>query len=282
VGIAGEDDLDAPDLVGNQVSSGAWGPSRPDKSNGHADAAPADQVRPSERAPRRIIRASAEFLPEQSAAIRDRLLAEVADLATVDAAASWAREGIKAKNGLAASDAKLVEEAFAARLSELQPEDAGIPPTAELVPPASVAADAPIGSEHRVPSGLDKSIVAAAKPTRHRNKEHLRFVAKQPCLVCGRKQSDPHHLGFMQPRALGRKVSDEFVVPLCRIHHREVHRTGDERAWWKQAGIDPIDVARTLWGSTRQNAGALEATRGGEAPEPFIASPPDTAASSRA
>src|SRR6184192_2209387 len=53
-----------------------------------------------------------------------------------------------------------------------------------------------------------------------------------------------------QPRALGRKVSDEFAVPLCRGHHRAVHRSRDERAWWRQAGIDPIKVARKLWKET--------------------------------
>jgi hypothetical protein len=57
-------------------------------------------------------------------------------------------------------------------------------------------------------------------------------------------------------------VSDEFVVPLCRIHHREVHRAGDERAWWQQAGIDPVGVARTLWSRTRLNDGPVQAARG--------------------
>jgi hypothetical protein len=67
------------------------------------------------------------------------------------------------------------------------------------------------------------------------------------------KQSDPHHLRYLQPRALGRKASDEFVVPLCRSHHRAVHRAGDEQAWWKAAGIDPVKVARQLWRQTRLN-----------------------------
>ena len=57
----------------------------------------------------------------------------------------------------------------------------------------------------------------------------------------------------MQPRALGSKVSDEFVAPLCRIHHRAVHRVRDERAWWKQAGIDAVEVARKLWRNSRRN-----------------------------
>jgi hypothetical protein len=78
-----------------------------------------------------------------------------------------------------------------------------------------------------------------------------------PCLVCGRKPSDPHHLRYPQPRALGRKASDEFAVPLCRMHHREFHRAGDERAWWKVAGIDPLKVARKLWKEARVNGGRI-------------------------
>ena len=100
-------------------------------------------------------------------------------------------------------------------------------------------------------------MLTIAEPRRYRNKEHLRFVAQQACLVCGRKPSDPHHLRFMQPRALGWKVSDEFVAPLCRIHHRAVHRVSDERAWWKQAGIDPVKVARKLWRNSRRNESSL-------------------------
>ena len=99
--------------------------------------------------------------------------------------------------------------------------------------------------------GIDKSILTVAAPRRYRNREHLRYVAQQACLLCGRKPSDPHHLGFTQPRALGRKVSDEFAVPLCRGHHRAVHRSRNERAWWQLAGIDPIKVARRLWRETR-------------------------------
>jgi hypothetical protein len=68
-----------------------------------------------------------------------------------------------------------------------------------------------------------------------------------PCLVCGRQPADAHHLRFAQSRALGRKVSDEFTVPLCRGHHREVHHCGDEAAWWNKAGIDPNVSARALW-----------------------------------
>jgi hypothetical protein len=43
------------------------------------------------------------------------------------------------------------------------------------------------------------------------------------------------------------KVSDEFTVPLCAIHHSENHSTGDERKWWEQHKIDPLEIARSLW-----------------------------------
>ena len=100
-------------------------------------------------------------------------------------------------------------------------------------------------------------MLAVSTPRRYRNKEHLRYVTLQPCLLCARKPSDPHHLRFVQPRALGRKASDEFAVPLCRIHHRAAHRAGDERAWWKAAGIDPLKVAGKLWKEARVNDGRL-------------------------
>jgi hypothetical protein len=86
-----------------------------------------------------------------------------------------------------------------------------------------------------------------------RDKAHLKFVASQPCLVCARQPSDPHHLRFAQPRAIGLKVSDEFTVPLCRGHHRQLHQAGNEVAWWKALNIDALPLARQLWEQTRPN-----------------------------
>jgi len=94
---------------------------------------------------------------------------------------------------------------------------------------------------------IDKSVLRFGEVRRHRDKTHLRFVALQPCLLCGRSPSDPHHLRFAQPRAMGRRNSDEFVVPLCRTHHRQNHQFGDEVSWWKQTKIDPLKVALRLW-----------------------------------
>jgi hypothetical protein len=89
------------------------------------------------------------------------------------------------------------------------------------------------------------------KTRRKRDKDHRAFVASKPCLVCGRSPADAHHLRFAQPRALGRKVSDEFTVPLCRLHHRELHMRADEAAWWLEHKIDALAAAQRLWALTR-------------------------------
>src|SRR5262249_3461694 len=100
------------------------------------------------------------------------------------------------------------------------------------------------------PGKIDKSVLALAEPKRRRDKSHLRFVASQPCVVCGRHPSDPHHLRFAQLRALGVKVSDEFTVPLCRGQHRQLHQSGDEIAGWQGFKIEALQVARRLWEET--------------------------------
>jgi hypothetical protein len=279
VGIAGEDDLDAPDL--------ADGVSPPTDQGGKPMQLPLNSRRPPGRsgnghAPgaRERIR-SVPLAPDQSSALRDTVLAEIKDLESADRATDWARKILPAKNSLTTDDAKLVEDAFASRLSELSPlgidQRAGgtDQPAADETPASTPdATAAAIAIDSGQPTRIDKSALTIAAPRRYRNKEHLRFVAQQACLVCARKPSDPHHLSFMQPRALGRKVSDEFAVPLCRTHHRALHRTGDERAWWTAAGIDPTKTARNLWRRTRGTQQDQRAERPAKSLQPEIGSPP--------
>jgi ERF superfamily len=260
VGIAGEDDLDAPDLCDGPPS---LPPSVVDRSFKPKDVERHIPPRtPGDGHGRSgLIKGErADTLgPEQSAALRDELMTEVAAVTSADLAAGWAREALTVKNSLTTEDAKLVEDAFEQKLSEFPSSDAATLSNDESSVP-QIAGATTESTDARQGKGIDKSILAVAVPRRYRNREHLRYVAQQACLVCGRKPSDPHHLGFTQPRALGRKVSDEFAVPLCRGHHRAVHRSRDERAWWKQAGIDPIKVAGKLWKSTR-GAGPRRSTR---------------------
>jgi hypothetical protein len=131
-----------------------------------------------------------------------------------------------------------VEEAFAAKLAVIPPESAKADDVTTALTDQSSAEKTP---------PTDKSVLVFPEPRRIRDRDHIRHVIKQPCLICGRRPSDPHHLRFAQSRALGRKVSDEFTVPLCRGHHREVHRSGNEAAWWTNVGIDPTIAARALW-----------------------------------
>jgi len=106
------------------------------------------------------------------------------------------------------------------------------------------------------PNGIDKSVLMFPETKRLRDRDHLRYVATQPCLVCGRKPAHAHHIRYAQPRAMGRKVSDEFTVPLCYLHHGDLHSSADERKWWRRQGIDPIVIAEQLW---RKGRGAVVA-----------------------
>jgi ERF superfamily len=259
VGIAGEDDLDAPDLAA-LPKAGVEQPPRSDhrsQSTGHAAAAERpswDSGKPSVRNARSVL------APEQSASLRDRLVAQLAAIHSTDDAAAWAHRNLPAKNTLIAADAKLLEDAFEQKLSQLLAlvVETVEPPVIKAAPTSvegSQGIDTGNTADQLQPKGIDKSVLAVSVPRRYRNKEHLRYVTLQPCLLCSRKPSDAHHLRFVQPRALGRKASDEFAVPLCRIHHRAAHRAGDERAWWKAAGIDPLKIARRLWKNTRANEG---------------------------
>jgi ERF superfamily len=259
VGIAGEDDLDAPDIAGCGPAAGgkfgsskdqSWGPHR-DSGNG--------RLRSATKSKSPVV-----LDPAGSAELREKLVAEVDTLTSADCAVSWATRVLPAKNSLTATDAKLLESAFEQKLSGLSSSaltdvSAGEIAAAAEPSPQEEPRGSSIGSDQ--PRGIDKSVLAIAAPRRYRNREHLRYVAQQPCLVCGRKPSDPHHLRHVQPRALGRKASDEFAVPLCRVHHRAVHRASDERAWWQTTGIDPLKVARKLWKATRLNEGRIRPDR---------------------
>jgi hypothetical protein len=191
------------------------------------------------------------------------LLTEVANLTSTNTASTWAQAALRDKNSLNAGDSKAVEKAFEQKLKELaqaEPLQTLLATASEQLAdrvPEQTGKGGPVNGGAEQPSRIDKSVLVVVEPRRYRNREHLRFVIQQPCLVCGRKPSDPHHLRFMQPRALGRKVSDEFAVPLCRGHHRALHRAGEEKTWWQSMGIDPVEVARNLWQQTHANEARL-------------------------
>ncbi len=295
VGIAGEDDLDAPpDATPDPTES---------HKVFHRDLPPLPSAVPAPVPPGRFRNGSPAPRPpreklstDESAAAAGQLTREIETLPEAELQ-FCAIAILKAKNRLSADDAKRVEDAFAARMAlpgslpealtgkraftapgpatpmppmasteaAKAPRPRGRPrkvkaateqPALAAVPSKPTADDyfqAP--SPHQpdaIPTKIQKSELAISEPRRHRDKTHLKYVASQPCLVCGRSPADAHHLRFTQPRALGRKVSDEFTVPLCRAHHRENHRFGDEQAWWCKQAIDAVATSRQLWVTMRR------------------------------
>jgi hypothetical protein len=243
VGIAGEDDLDAHELTSraatlpDQEGSSA----RQTEASGGTNLWPAQQrARTSDKRDGNQQGSRGRFptlSAEQSAALRDRLLTDIVGLAATDldsfAARAWP-EVIQ----LATADGDGVRRAFEARLAHLSGAEVRSPPDLGAESAAGPAAP---------PGRIDKSELALPLTRRVRDREHLRLVAGHPCLVCGRQPCDAHHLRFAQAHGLGQKVSDEFSVPLCRAHHRQLHRAGKEVNWWTRLGIDPLASAQSLW-----------------------------------
>jgi hypothetical protein len=244
VGIAGEDDIDAPDLNAPMPpASGATkpAPNRHGRLNG-------SQTNPGRGGTKAVSNPAKPILgAEASVALRDQLVEELRTIASPDEAAIWAYRILGAKNSLTETDARQIEDAFQVKLATLDELSGQPSPPTRRNSPSRLAQQPVRPTGATTADGIDKSRLTHPELRRFRDKEHVRFVAKQACLICGRRPADAHHLRFAQHRALGRKVSDEFTVPLCRGHHREAHRCGDEAAWWKNVGVDPTITARSLW-----------------------------------
>ena len=257
VGIAGEDDLDAPDTSLESIPINALDGNLSQRTNQK----PTNGSIHKPRQPKPLL------AQDPSATLREQLITEIGNLKSGDDLALWGHRRLPAKNTLVADDARAVEVAYQAVLDAVdrqslpdesqrddrdqaaQSPNAGRPkvqaPSANGSAPTD-AADSP----HHEPSTFER-VRPRRKTIRIREKAHLAFVAAQPCLVCQRSPCDAHHLKFAQPRSLGRKVSDEFTVPLCRDHHQQLHRHGDEIAWWANLRIAPLKMAEELWDATQ-------------------------------
>src|SRR5262249_6002879 len=176
VGIAGEDDLDAPDLLSQTAPeakadspsknkkdrlNGGQGQSIQPGSGGHHAKATSTPSRPA-------------LEPEPSAALREQLIAGIKDIGSAEEAASWAHRVMGAKNSLAVADAEQVERAFQERLLSAASEA-----TASSLP----LSWRPSGKKRRRRrSVVEKTVLALPAPRRIRDRDHVKSVAKQSCL----------------------------------------------------------------------------------------------------
>ena len=277
VGIAGEDDLDAPDLNGKVDAAANIAPGVSAKIDVAAETQPARALdqRPTATAAmsatsaasatsattafsrkEKAVRPARTMLgPEQ---LREQLLADIGELQSPDEAADWVHKNLSLKNALTAADADLIEAGFREKLATIEsastwaeakpqfaPKEGSAPSVEEPYLPSLGDPTEPPTTPPRAATVRRRRV--AAKTIRLRDKEHCKFVTTQPCVVCGRTPSEAHHIRFAQPRALGRKVSDEYTVPVCRLHHRDLHDYGDEASWWAAISLDPIPIALSLW-----------------------------------
>jgi hypothetical protein len=257
VGIAGEDDLDAPDMPTEPAPVSSAEHESYNKSTSH---------RPPNGSIHKPYQSKPLLAAKASATLCQELVAEIGNLKSDDDLALWAHRRLPAKNTLMADHARAVEAAYQAVLDGRyqqpsfeeslrhpdpqvdQNSNAGGPETSVLSGNANAVVTDRIDVPHNEPMQL---VSPRCKTILIRDKAHLAFVAAQPCLVCRRVPCDAHHLKIAQQRSLGRKVSDEFTVPLCRDHHQQLHHHGNETAWWANLQITPLQSAKELWETTQ-------------------------------
>jgi hypothetical protein len=129
VGIAGEDDLDAPDLnTPTAPVAGAEQPAAKKLGRLNDGREPSAQRSPTGRSAKAASVHSTPILdPEASAALREQLAAELKDINSAEEAANWAHRVLGDKNSLTATDAACIEEAFRAKLAIVAADGPGMP-----------------------------------------------------------------------------------------------------------------------------------------------------------
>jgi hypothetical protein len=119
-------------------------------------------------------RRQARLSERLSASLTDELLREIAELISDDHAAQWAQLRLLAKNRLSAADAQRVQEAFAARLVAI----AAFTPKAKEASVLDQWAAEPAGAPQ-----IDESVLPFPESRRIRDRDHIRFIIKHPCLI---------------------------------------------------------------------------------------------------
>lgn len=180
VGIAGEDDLDAPDLQDGGASNPTKvGAASASAISGRAVSDGNSPVRGNRRLNSAI--SKPHLTGEDSARLRDQCVTELANLSSAEQSADWARPILKLKNTLSAEDAKLVEEAFSAKLALF---DNG---------QAAASCRQPLASPTRSPSSRKKIVKGALPFTKSPglDRQELAHEIKPDAKIAGAALSEP-------------------------------------------------------------------------------------------
>jgi len=228
VGIAGEEDLDAPDLCDGPSSLSSSPNDR--SSKGMPGRTPGTRRVHGGRKGEIPVTLD----PAQSAALREKLVTELGTITSADLATIWAQEALPAKNSLAAADAKLVEDAFERTLSEVAPSQ-----SAETADDGATSIHVDLAGAHATPvkgngdpdqpDGINKSVPVLATPRRYRISRRARRLKKvrrnrgstslpkaERTTVERRERDGRPSQCRNGRRALSRKRRHR----LCRSHHR--------------------------------------------------------------
>ena len=177
-----------------------------------------------------------------SARVRDQMLAELNDIGSADDAAKWAHRRLAEKNKLNAADARHIEEIFRAKLLSFAIHEAeGSSQSEDRSAHPSSALSEQKAKKRSAAKTVDKSVLAHPEPRRVRDRDHVRYVAKQPCLD-------------LRPPASGCSSSALCAKPSAwpksqrRIHSATMPRTSSRAAStavMKWPGGMPLKLIRT-------------------------------------
>lgn len=88
-----------------------------------------------------------------------------------------------------------------------------------------------------------------------RSKKHIQRLKSLACMICSFSPVDAHHLLRAGGKGMGQKAGDNWAVPLCRLHHLELHQLGGEVEFFERRGMPYEGVKRyatELWEQTHE------------------------------
>lgn len=97
---------------------------------------------------------------------------------------------------------------------------------------------------------------------------HLAFIRTLPSVISGREGCEACHIRYGDPvyrkkhTGMAQKPDDAWTLPLTPEEHRSQHAV-NEREWWAEHGIDPLQIAQAIYAVTGNREAAIKLIRAG-------------------